>query len=286
MLFDPQITSSHAIGTANGSVRLLPGSVLKGSTAMFDLGPRSHFDVEGTQADPVTFTTRDDDSVGGDTDGNGTQPQNGRLSEIFKSNQGGAWEFIGGIGGVDLDRVGPGQVNVDHAVVRRTGTALAGCIVCDVRVNNTDFIDVTMGVSQAYYALSVPPCAPLMGSAVLDGGQPFWNSADATGNYWGAGYGPSVSFNPVEIAARWMSQWSQANALRAGLLPEQQSIVDAALGNLTEHYGGEVLGFAVGGSAQINVGVHGCTIPVINITFPVVINPVDTTSWVSTPIHS
>ena len=192
------IRSSRGLGVQNGSVMLLPGVVLKGSSALFDLGPRSDFHVVGTAADPVVFTSTYDDFVGGDSEGSGSASPTDPLNEIFLANQFGAWEIAAGAAGLDLTRVGPGTVNVDHAVVRHTNTAFSGCLVCRVEVHNTDFVDVTTGVSQSYYFAPVI-CQALMGPEILDGGNPHWNPANATDNYWG-GPGPSANINLGEIA--------------------------------------------------------------------------------------
>ena len=281
------ITSSHAIDQSRtGSVSLLPGTVVKGDGYLFDLGPRSEFTAAGTPSAPVVFTTSRDDAVAGDTNGDGTSEDTGRFDGVFKVDQGAAWPFALGAVGLDLRQVGPGHSAVTDAVVKHAETGFAGCLVCDLSVNSTDFVDVVTGATQAFYEMPVAPCTALMGSGVLDGGSPAWQPADVAGNYWGGPLGPSTDVNLAEIALAFANQKEQYDKLVVGLPLEDYNVVSDAYDGMIAQLGGDVPNFNLSGQAAVGVSVQSCTIPVINLTFPVVRIPENFLPWSSSRIHS
>ncbi len=283
------INSSHAVFDGpTGAVAIYPGTVVKAATSnpMFDLGPRSSFVANGFADRPVVFTTIDDDSVAGDTNGDGTHNVSHRFAGVFDDSQSGAWAWAVSAAGVDLAQVGPGLANIQHAVVRHADTAFAGCLVCDLTVTSTDFIDVITGVEQAFYESPIAPCVPLMGRELLDGGSPIWQRAIATSNYWGGPGGPSTDINWIEVALAFEGQKAQYDNLVKGLPLEQLDPVEEAFSNMAAQVGDDIKNFDLSGYAAVTVSVQSCTIPVINVTFPVKRIPVDFGSPAAAPIHS
>jgi hypothetical protein len=278
------IAASRSLTASGVDVAIRSGTVLKGRYTLFDLGPNSTFTALGTLSEPVVFTSVDDDSVGGDSELNGPSLTPTRLGQIFEASQGGGWTFLGALLGFDFSRVGPGIVDVDNAVVRHTDTAFAGCVACDTTVTNTDFINVGMGVTQSYYFVPLAPCATIMGRELLDGGNPVWNPAVATSNYWG-GPGPSIDVNLFDIALAFAAADEQYRLVADGLPLEDLNVVTEARNGLIRQYGADAGTIQFGENAGVNVGVETCTIPVINVSFPVVIVPVDFAGAKSAPIH-
>ncbi|MFC6155653.1 beta strand repeat-containing protein [Kribbella jiaozuonensis] len=281
------ISASHSLARSNGSVRIPAGSVLKGfaSSPMFDLGPNSNFDALGTAAKPIVFTAIDDDTVGGDSYHNGPSPIS-RFAGVFDTDQeSNFWTAIGGAAGVDLHQVGPGTATVDHTVVRHAETAFAGCLVCSVTVHHTDFVDVVTGFEQSFYWLPVAPCGPFMGRQILTGGIGYWSPADATGNFWGGAGGPSTDVNWVEIGAAFLAQKAQYDQLKAGLPLEDLNVVEEAFGNMASGWGDQIENLDTTTYAGVTVSVQSCTIPVINVTFPIIIYPVNAADPAPAMLH-
>lgn len=280
------ITSSHAVGVHTGSVLLTGGAVVKGRGPLFDLGPESSFTVAGSVTAPVVFAPVDDDGVAGDTKGDGATGVRNDLSEIFKSNQSARWATVPlGAVGVDLAQTGPGRATISHAVVRHADTAFTGCLVCDLTVNDTDFIDVEVGVSQAFYQMPLAPCLPLMGRALLDGGNPVWQRADARNNYWGGAGGPTSDINWVEVATTFAGQKQQYDQLVAGLPLDQAGPVRSAFESMAAQWGDKIPNLDLADHAAATASLQSCTVPVINVTFPVLVIPEDFSDWSNTPVN-
>ena len=284
---DAPISSSRSVlASRTGSVQLLAGTVVKGAGPLFDLGPNSTFTAAGLADRPVVFTTEDDDTAAGDTNGDGATPVGQRLSGIFRADQEGAWAFAVGAVGVNLAQVGPGVATVQHAVVRHADTAFSGCLICDLSVTSTDFIDVVTGVDQAFYEMPIAPCLPLMGRNILTGGSPVWQRAIATNNYWGGPGGPSTDVNWVEIALAFADQKSQYDSILAGLPLEDASVAQTAFGNMAGQVGDTIPNLNLTSYAAVGVSVQSCTVPVVNITFPVLRIPEDFSQPADAPIHA
>lgn len=280
------IKSSHSLlSSPTGSVALGPGSVLKAQTAMFDLGPNSDFTSTGTSTAPVVFTSSSDDTVAGDTNGDGAATASTRFDGVFKTDQAGDWALAAGALGLDLQQVGPGTATVKHAVVRHAAKAFAGCLVCRLVVNETDFLDVTTGVSQSFYQLPLAPCVPVMGREIVDGGIPVWRRANARNNYWGGPGGPSTDVNLVEIGLSYAGQRAQFDNLVAGLPLEDANVVQSAVENMAAQTGDSIPNFDLTGYAAAAVSVQTCTVPVLNVTFPVIVIPEDFADAADAPIH-
>lgn len=241
----------------------------------------------GSIFDPVFLTSAGDDQVGGDSNGDGSNfADRGRLDNIFATGQLNiGWTVPAGALGVDIDRVGPGQVSVHDAVVRRTQTAFASCLVCTIHVHDTDFVDVGTAVSQAFYFIPLVPCLSLMGQEILDGRNAIWNPADATGNYWGSPTGPTSAVNPIEVASAAIGQEDQWRHIMEGVPTEQFEALQTLKDNTVTQWGPDIPLFDTP-AAEIAVSVQTCTIPVINFSFPVVVVPVDYVDYRSVPIHT
>jgi hypothetical protein len=280
-----RVTASRSPFDARSEVDVRAGTVVKGNDVMFSLGPRTDFRALGTPTQPVVFTSLPDDAVGGDTGGDGP-PSLGapRLREIFDHNQGGVVEIAGAFFGVPLDRLGPGTVTVDHAVVRHTDSAFESCLVCRTSVTNTDFVDVGVGVSQAYYFMPAAPCQTLMGPEILDGGNPIWNPAVATSNYWD-GPAPSINLDLTAVATATADADRLVNQLIEALEPADQAIVRHARDAIIDHYGNALLTLPLGPTTRVTAAVESCKLPIIEAGIPVVIFPVDTGNPQATPIH-
>jgi hypothetical protein len=126
----------------------------------------------------------------------------------------------------------------------------------------------------------------LMGRAILEGGNPVWNPALARNNYWGPAGGPTTDVNWVEIAAVFAAQKSQYDDLIQLLPLEDASIVREAFENMATHYGDEMPNLDVTSQASVTVSVQDCHVPVINVSFPVIVVPVDFDSWATIPWHT
>lgn len=224
------------------------------------------------------------DSVGGQTLGPDVQDSD-RFAGVFATSQLGDWSIAAGAVGLDLDQVGPGTATISDAVVRHASTAFSGCLVCSVAVHRTDFVDVQVGVLQSFYQVPVAPCTPVMGRDILDGGNAVWNRADAQENYWGGSGGPSTDVNWAEIALAFADQKSQYDKLVKDLPPDDYDVVTSAFDNMAAQAGDRVPNFDLSGYAGVTVSVQTCLIPVINITFPLLVVPVDFSNSVDSPIH-
>jgi len=277
------IRTSRALDSARTTVRILPGSVVKGYGFLFDLGTTTSFLANGTAAAPIVFTSGDDDTVGGDTRGDGSTDLH-PFSGVFATEQGGVWSFALGVVGVDLEQVGPGTATVSHAVVKHAGEGFVGCLVCDLSVHETDFVDVGTGVDQAFYAVPVLPCTWVAGSGVLNG-EKVWRPAQAQDNYWGSPRGPSSHVNFVELALAFVGQREQARRLAEDLPLEQQGPVKAAIEGMVTQVGDTVPNIDPTDAAAVGVHLQSCTIPVLNVTFVVPVVPESFIAWYAAPIH-
>ena len=141
--------------------------------------------VNGTESDPVIFTSYYDDSVGGDFDVSATVPQPGDWGDINLS---------------------PGVNNnilIEHAVFRYGGHRLSQLSVGKV-YNETNIILRNLDISKSgVYGFSSAMPTTIVNSRFHDNGAGaiygdiFWNpQITAINNWWGSDTGPTVVTNP------------------------------------------------------------------------------------------
>jgi parallel beta-helix repeat protein len=81
----PYLLSGNVVVNAGSTLTLAPGTVVKGVSSSSRLDVRGRIVSQGTAESPVVFTSFRDDSVGGDSngDGDGSAPGAGNWSGIF-----------------------------------------------------------------------------------------------------------------------------------------------------------------------------------------------------------
>ena len=159
-------------------------------------------------------------------------------------------------------------------------------MVCSLAVHNTDFVHTEVGVSQAFYFMPLAPCQALMGQEIVDGGNPVWKPADATGN-WGAALSARLPTS-TESKSRWSLRIGSRNprCCWAGCRRRRPSPITALVEEIVKQFGDKVPNLNLTDVAGVNATVQGGTVPVINITFPVPVVPVDHGSPSNGPIHA
>ena len=130
---------SHVVVVPGVTLTIEPGTVIKGSLAGW-LQVSGTLHAQGTVVAPITFTSLKDDSVGGDTnnDGSATTPQPGDWAGLY---------FAGGASGNLLDRVvvrnaGNNNSGTDYGalIIQTSGVTLQNSIISDsligVKIDN------------------------------------------------------------------------------------------------------------------------------------------------------
>ena len=218
----------------NGTLVLDAGSIVKvpaNTTGILVNGGGAAI-VAGVGA-PVIFTGAADDSIGGDSDGNGVHefPVADRVGTFLRFD---AATSVGTISG---------------AVFRFAGAAVSvGGLNLNVSIHQSDFVDNVSAISVDAIpdALSFLPCAP-----------PFSSLVDATGNWFGPYGVPGISMHLSDILG-WTSK----------LLPDQFSgpfgRASSILGYLTDK------SFSTSANT-VSWSLYQCilpTVPPLPITFP------------------
>ncbi len=168
-------------------VKFAPAGTCFGSGIKTRIDISGNFIVNGTDADPVIFTSWNDDSVGGDTngDGNATVPHPGDWA------------------GLSVENSSNNNVNINHAIIRYGG---GGTFISELKIERTlsllQLNNLELSYSGAYGLNTKIPTIITQGSfhdnlAGAIRADSFWNpQVFATNSWWGDASGPTTASNP------------------------------------------------------------------------------------------
>ena len=169
----PYVLQSHIVVVPGVTLTIEPGTVIKGSLAGW-LQVSGTLHAQGTVVAPITFTSLKDDSVGGDTnnDGSATTPQPGDWAGLY---------FAGGASGNLLDRV-----VVRNAGNNNSGTDYGALIIqtSGVTLQNSIISDSLIGVR-------IDNASPtIRRNSIRGNGMGATGTGNLANNYWGSSTGP------------------------------------------------------------------------------------------------
>jgi hypothetical protein len=188
-----------------GTLTVDAGSVIKASGAGIDVDPGGVLDVSGTAGSPVTFTSLQDDSVGGDTNGDGdsTQPSPGDWS---------------GISFADAQ-----TVELNYVDIRYAANAVKLELLNAASISHSDFVYDQAAISVGGTtnndpALAALPCVP-----------PYLSFVDASSDWFGKNGLPAPD---IELAS-----------VIGAIIPEEYSSLFSAglslAGSTSSSFGGD-----------------------------------------------
>lgn len=248
--YSPYPISSALVVAAGGALAIQPGTILKGE-APITVDDGGALYVHGESARPAVFTSLADDSIGGDTTGDGTltSPASGDVPTAFS-----------------IDGVGIAVVR--HAVVRYAGTAFSFLLPGNPQslVESCDFLETKAGIVRR-----VPVWLQPFPGAYL--GPPL----NAPKNYWGDPYGPATTPS------------NRANIARIGITPPTTCVVPCWPYNWQGAGCGLLLpALLASNGAQATVAIESVTMQCgkVTTTFPAVATPIEYQPWADMPINS
>ena len=225
-------TKTTLEGQGSGSVRLTNGAIIAAPPGidMFRLGLGGTFRAEGTNAEPVVFTSTYDLPVVGNVEHNIYDPELKKFGSVIE--HGPDNPVIAAIStflpGNEPLASGPGIVDINNAVVRYADEGFFQCSVCSMNVNETDFYSVDEAAVAAYVWLGQLPCTPVNGALLTAeslslglGGVGF--RTDMNGNFWGAAGGPKARVSLSDLLGFREDASGDALAVLDALDPESEA---------------------------------------------------------------
>ena len=163
--------------TVNGSLIVMPGTIFKGATpgVGVDVSESGTLDLDGTASTPVIFTSVNDDTLGGDSNGNGSAstPKPGDYGTALQ------FEHLSG------------AESISHGVFEYASDALSYLFLSHgVDVTNTDFahdteaIDMEETTGDDYHGVGNLPCVP-----------PWFSSVNSSANWFAPDGNPAPSID-------------------------------------------------------------------------------------------